>query len=331
MIVRLLCAFLLSFLITLYITPLLIAVAHKLGIVDKPDGKLKKHDQATAYLGGVAVYFGFLTALALLFPFENQQFLFLVGVTLLLFIGLIDDLIALKPYQKLWGQMIAALCFLKAGFFLREHFFSYIPNIFISFVWIVGIINAFNLIDVMDGLATSVAFMAAGSFLVAAIMYQSWPTAILITAFMGALAAFFLFNKPKARIYLGDSGSLFIGGFMATVPFMLPWGTYNSYGFLTSLIFLMIPLLEVGTLILVRTYKRIPFYQGSPDHFSTYLRVWGGWSVRGILIYSTILSLILLGMGILFFLGFMSLPMFMVSGGLFILFWYLILLLSLYK
>ena len=110
---------LLSFLFTYYLVPICIQIAHKYRILDLPDGQIKMHSMPTAYLGGVAVYLGFLNAIGLVFPFDNQFFLFLIGATILFYVGLIDDLIALRPSQKFAGQIIAVLCFIKAGFYLK--------------------------------------------------------------------------------------------------------------------------------------------------------------------------------------------------------------------
>lgn len=281
-----------SFLVTAYLVPIFITLAKRLRFLDEPDGKIKQHANPTPYLGGLAVYCGFLCGLALTIPFENHITLLLVGSTLLLFIGLIDDLLVMKPYQKFFGQCLAALCFLKGGFYLKEHFFHTFWHLPLSFLWILSVINAFNLIDVMDGLASSVAIMVAVAFFVAAYLFGQPQEMILLAALIGALVAFLWFNKPNARIYLGDAGALFIGGFLATVPFLLNWGTYTGYGYLAPIIILAIPLLELVTLIVVRTYKRIPFYNGSRDHFSCYLQD-NGWSKKQILGYVFCMSCVL--------------------------------------
>ena len=284
-----------SLFITLYVVPLISGLARRLGVLDVPDGKIKKHAKPVPYLGGLAVYIGFIATLAVVFPFENQIFLFIVGSTLLLFVGLIDDLVVIKPYQKFFGQCLATLCFLKAGFFLKETFFlkSY-WNIPISLLWMLSVINAFNLVDVMDGLATSLAICATGSFMMIAMGLEQYDLALLLGSLLGALLGFFWYNRPQAEIYLGDAGSLFIGGFLATVPFLFKWGLYNWHGFLTPVVILAIPLLEVSTLVIVRSKKRIPFYQGSPDHFSLYLKE-NGWQPFEILLYVFSLSIILFG------------------------------------
>ena len=313
-------AFVFSFLITFYLVPFFCSIAHRFEFVDIPDGRIKQHKQATPYMGGLAVYCGFLFGLAFTMPIENSIFLLLIGTMLLLFVGLIDDLFVLKPYQKFTAQAIIALCFLKAGFYLKEHFFHNIWNMPLSFLWILTVINAFNLVDVMDGLATTVAIGATTTLLVIAFYLQHFTVVILLFAFLGPLYAFLWYNKPPARIYLGDAGSLFIGGFLATVPFLFDWGTYNFYGYLTPIIILAIPLLECGSLILIRWYKGIPVYHGSPDHFCLYLQS-NGWSKSQILGYILFLSLYLGLASVLFTLGMLSLGTISALGAFFLIIW----------
>lgn len=281
-----------SFLTTTYLVPIFITLAERLRLLDAPDGRIKKQANPVPYLGGLAVYCGFLCGLALTIPLQSNLALMLVGATLLLFIGLIDDLLVMKPYQKFFGQCLAALCFLKGGFYLKEHFFSTFWHLPISFLWIVSIINAFNLIDVMDGLASSVAIMAAIAFFAIAYLFGQPQEMILLAALIGSLMGFFWFNRPDARIYLGDAGALFIGGVLATVPFLLNWGTHTPFGFFAPIIILAIPILELVTLIVVRTYKGIPFYRGSRDHFSCYLQD-KGWGKSKVLVYVFGMSILL--------------------------------------
>jgi len=314
-------ALLLGFLITLYFLPLIIRVAIKLTIVDLPDGKLKTHARATPYLGGLAIYIGFLAAIALVLPFENKMFHLFVGSTLLLCVGLIDDLVILSPLQKLIGQVVATLCYLKAGFYLKELFFYNYINIAFSALWILTVINAFNLIDVMDGLATSVAITVAATFLLIALLLGQPVVALLLVAFIGALAAFLLYNKPPAKIYLGDAGSLFIGGFLAAIPFLFGWSTWNAWGFLAPSIIVGVPLVELGWLIIIRSYKKIPFYYGSRDHFSLYLQD-KGWSKQAILIFAVISSCVLSVHALLILYNYINLLTLFLLGILFLAVWF---------
>ncbi len=313
-------SFFLSFLISSYLTPLLCLLAQRLQFVDHPDGVIKTHRYAVPYLGGVGVYGGFLFSLIIMTSFDFRIFLLVVGATLLLLLGLIDDLVVLKPYQKFLGQCIVSLLLLKAGFYLKHHVFYNIWNVPLSLLWTLSIINAFNLVDVMDGLATLIAICATITFMIIAWYLHHYLVFMVLTAFLGALAAFFWYNKPPARIYLGDAGSLFLGGFLAVVPFLFDWGTHNIYGFLTPLIILAIPLLEIFSLIIIRSYKGIPFYKGSADHFSSYLLA-QGWHKEAVLKYIALLSLYGGIVAVLFMQGTLSLMTTTCYGLLFLIVW----------
>lgn len=319
-IIKLLFSFFFSFLISFYLTPLLCTVAQRLQFVDQPDGVIKTHQFAVPYLGGVAVYGGFLCGIALTIPYDCRIFLLIVGASLLLLLGLIDDLIVLKAYQKFFGQCIVALCLLKAGFYLKQHVFYNIWNIPLSLLWILTITNAFNLVDVMDGLATLLAMSSTITFAIIAWYLHQDIVGIVLAAFLGALVAFFWYNKPAARIYLGDTGSLFIGGFLAAIPFLLDWGTYNIYGWLTPIIVLAIPLLEIVALIIIRTYKGIPFYHASPHHFSLLLLA-QGWHKETILKYVACLSIYLGAIAFHFMAGNLSISTALIFGLVFLAVW----------
>lgn len=276
--------------------PLLIKAAHALSFFDRPDIHLKQHKVATPYLGGLAVYMGCLTGIALLFPVSYNIWFLIVGITMLLFLGLIDDLVVLRPSQKWWGQVVASCCMVRGGFYSKELFlYAYIPSLIpylwplVSMGWMLTIINAFNLIDVMDGLTAVTALSIAIALFMAAFTVAAYPVMILLAALIGALIAFFIWNKPVAKIYLGDSGALCIGGFLAVIPFMIPWGTHQKMGLFAPLMIFFVPLAEVALLIIIRTWRGIPFYQGSPDHFSHYLqrRGWSIYQILGLVLFVT--------------------------------------------
>lgn len=312
----------LSFILTVYIIPVIRKLAFKFNILDIPNGSIKVHKEPVPYLGGLGIYLGLIFTLALVLPFENKILLFILGSTMLLFVGLIDDLVVMTPVQKFFGQIISAFCFLKGGFFIKQGFFqNNFWSIPISFLWILTIINAFNLIDIMDGLATTVACCCTISFIFIAWYLGNTLVLTLLFAFLGSLLGFLVYNKPEAKIYMGDAGALFIGGFLAVVPFLLDWGVYNQYGFLTPVVILAIPLIEVGTLIIIRTYKKIPFYNGSPDHFAIYLRK-KGWSKVKVLIYTCFMSILLFIVAFLFFLNKINIIGFIGLAFLFLAIWY---------
>jgi len=299
-------------LVSFFTTPLFIKIAFARGILDQPTS-LKNHKSPTPYLGGLAVYSSFIIVLALFFPVDWNLSLFLIGSTLLMLVGLVDDLMPLSAFYKFLGQIIAALCFLKGGFSLKQEFldsFSYslLPYflMWISFFWILTVINALNLVDIMDGLASTVALGSLTGFFIFSYLYGLYSVALVVIICIGALAGFLYFNKTPAKIYLGDAGSLLIGGLLATIPFMIPWGTYTIFGFLTPVIILGVPLVEVASLIIIRTYKRIPFYLGSPDHFAHYLLA-QGWTKNGVLLFVSVFNVVLIMVSLLFNLGYLSL------------------------
>jgi UDP-GlcNAc:undecaprenyl-phosphate GlcNAc-1-phosphate transferase len=292
-------ALIFSFLLALYIIPLIIKAAYRLRFLDKPDGEVKVHEKATPYLGGFGVFIPFIITLGLIYPFQNDSMWLLLGSTLLLCIGLVDDLKVLVHWQKFLGQFFAVACFLKGGFSLRTDFFSGYYNIVFSAFWMLSVINAFNLVDVMDGLSSLLALIAATSFCMLALWLKQYTLSLLLLAFIGPLFAFFLFNKPPAKIYLGDTGSLFVGGFLSAVPMLLGWSSIHVDGKFAPLIILGVPLLMLGiplleilSLVIIRTSKGIPFYCASPHHFSIYLRK-KKWSVPIILAFSGLSSAML--------------------------------------
>ncbi len=273
------------FFATLFFTPFFRYIAHQFRILDSPDGKIKTHHMPTAYLGGLALFLGF--AASLLLPLGHLSFnlyYFVCGIVLLLIIGLVDDLHPITAGTKFFFQIGATYLFIKAGLVAQFSFFPPAINFFISIFWMLTIINAFNLIDIMDGLASLVGSIIISSFAFIAWQLGYTSVALLLTGFLGALLGFLFYNKPPATIYLGDAGSLCLGGFIATLPFMVRWQQLGFMGFLIPVILCAIPLLEVATLVLLRTYKKIPFWYASPDHFAQLLQR-KGWSKRTILLH----------------------------------------------
>ncbi len=332
--IRLLGALVVGFFASIYFAPVLIKLAHAFNFLDRPNGQLKNHGQPIPYAGGLVVYLGMLVSLMLFFPLKETNTFFLFGSTFLLMIGLIDDCISLSPFQKMSGQLLATICFVKGGLYLKEKFLlaydhplSYFIWMSLSSFWMLSIINGFNLIDVMDGLASVVALMASFSFLGMALLAGAYTPAFLLVALSGSLLGFLWYNKPPAKMYLGDAGALFIGGILGAAPFMIPWGTFSLCGYFIPVLILAIPLLEIGTLILIRTYLKIPFYNGSPHHFSHFFKA-RSWSIHQILAYTIAFSILLSMAGFLFalqhitFVAFVSLSLILVA------FWYFMLLFS---
>lgn len=285
-----------SFVCVLALVPFLIKLAHTFKIVDSPDGKLKIHHSVTPYLGGLGIWVGWLISVILNVGFDSRVFVFLVSISLLMLLGLIDDIFSIKPLSKLMCQLACLTLLIVFNFFPPSFLFGYFTSLFLSIFWILSIINSFNLIDVMDGLTSTVAILASLTFFLVAVMCGNYNLSLVIAAFMGAVLGFFKYNFPPAKIYLGDSGSLMIGGFFALIPFLIKWDN-GVIVLIQSTVILFIPVAEILSLVAIRSYKGIPFYNGSPHHFSHYLKR-KDLSVKQILlyvfIYATIASFLVL-------------------------------------
>src|SRR5438132_13524023 len=172
-------AFILSFVFSLCWTPLLRKAALQLGIVDRPDGKLKNHETAVPYFGGIAVYAAFLLSVGVFTDFGQETLGLLLAGSIALMVGLIDDFGVLTPTQKLLGQMLAALVLVKSGTYIKLVFLPEWLAIFLTVLWILAVTNAMNIIDILDGLASGVAAIAAIAIAFANVMANRGPVAFL--------------------------------------------------------------------------------------------------------------------------------------------------------
>jgi len=268
-------AFALALVISLYTTPLMRAGALRFGIVDRPDGRLKKHAQPVAYLGGLAIYLSFLLALTVTLRFDSTEVLgMLLAGAIVLILGLIDDLGVLTPGIKLAGQVVAVLTLMNASVYIKLGFLPPWLAVLLSFLWLLAIVNAFNLIDIMDGLAAGVAAVASFVlFLIAAV--NGRPTyAILLAALCGALCGFLRFNFEPARIYMGDTGSMFVGLMLGALSMNNSYTRQNLVASLAPVIILGVPLFDMLFVMYVRHRRGLPVFLGSPDHFALRLRKW---------------------------------------------------------
>jgi UDP-GlcNAc:undecaprenyl-phosphate GlcNAc-1-phosphate transferase len=319
----LLVALLSSFVLACIIVPVMRKIAWHFKILDIPDGSVKKHKQPTPYLGGVAVYLVCLIPLICASFYYSQAIYLLAGCTTLVLVGLIDDLLVLSPGQKFLGQLLAVVMFLMGGW----SFSNSIMGIILSALWILTIINAFNLIDVMDGLASSVAACSAFGFMFVELnsfmrhAHINLFLLLLSAVFIGAVLGFLVYNKPPATIYLGDTGSLFIGGLLGVLSFQLGLQNQGFVQYSIPVILLAIPLLEIMTLIVIRTARGIPFYKASPHHFSIILRN-NGWSKKGILLYVTVMSFVTGTTAYMYAIGYFNSTLVALLGLVFLVIWF---------
>ena len=202
-------------------TPLARWLALRTDVVDRPSAR-KIHTTPMPRLGGVAIYGAFILALILFAErfYVPQMIGIIVGATWVSFLGLWDDRVGLAAHWKLLGQIGGALILVLTGVSV-ELAPNALVNVVLTILWTVGITNALNLLDNMDGLSGGVAAIAAGFFLAIAALNGQYLVAMLSAALLGAALGFLVYNFNPARIFMGDAGSLFLGFMLAAVGIKL--------------------------------------------------------------------------------------------------------------
>jgi UDP-GlcNAc:undecaprenyl-phosphate GlcNAc-1-phosphate transferase len=246
-------AFATSLLLALYFTPIFRDSARRFGIVDCPDGELKTQKEAVPYLGGLAVFS------AVLFPAS-------------IFLQFSDELMGLL--LKLVVQVVAVFLMIKSGIWIRIEFLPPLACIALTFLWMLLMTNGFNLIDVMDGLAGGVGSVSAAALSVVFLLQGNLMGVVLCVSLAGGLLGFLYYNRPPAQIYLGDTGSLFLGFLLGGLAIGGQYTIRNPLGWLTAIAIFAVPLFEILFLSYVRFRRGAPIMAGSRDHFSLRLRKW---------------------------------------------------------
>ncbi len=265
-------AFLLSLVFGLYWTPVMRSAAEHLGIVDRPDNQLKEHDGDIPYFGGLAVFVAFLLTVGVFTDFEQETLGLLLSGTIVLMVGLIDDFGVMSVSQKLLGQILAALVLIKSGLYIRLEFLPFSVALPLTLLWLVAVTNAFNIIDVLDGLAAGVAVVCALAVATANLLAGRDSMAFLAVVLAGSTLGFLRHNFHPAKIYLGDAGSLFIGFMLAALSMNAGYTRINLLAAISPVLILGIPLFDLGLVVYIRWRKGISIVCGSPDHFALRLR-----------------------------------------------------------
>ena len=259
-----------AFLMVLGTTPIIRRIANRLGIVDQPDAR-RLHRIPVPLLGGVAIYAGFIIALLAFGEgwVVSQAIGILVGATIVSFLGIWDDRRGLRPLLKLVGQAVAASILIISCIQV-----SFLPhpalNIAITFIWILGITNALNLLDNMDGLSGGVGAVAAGFFLLLAAWNGQYLVASLAAALMGVCIGFLVYNFNPASIFMGDAGSMFLGFILAVVGIKLRFpGRPNLITWMIPVVVLGLPIFDTTLVVLSRMRRGLnPLTNPGQDHVS---------------------------------------------------------------
>lgn len=265
----------LAFLFALYGVPIAREAALKYGIVDAPDGRLKHQREPVPYFGGLAIYLAFLMSLAFTFEFRHDVLGIILGGTIVVMLGLIDDFGVLTPWIKLTGQLLAVFVLIKSGIRIEIAAFPEWLGLVLTVLWMVGLINAFNLLDIMDGLSAGVGAVSAGCLLVVALVQGDQTSAFMLAALIGSLLGFLRYNWHPARIYMGDTGAMFIGLLLGAMAMIGKYPSDHPLSLLTPVFILGIPIFDTLFVMYIRHRRGLPIFWGSPDHIAIRLRHWG--------------------------------------------------------
>ena len=280
-----------SFILSLVLTPVCRDFFCGIGVVDRPDWR-KLHKQPIARVGGVAIALAYVGAYLVLFfsPLRNEALAdnlpFILKVLpaglLILATGLLDDLLNLKPWQKLLGQIAAASWAYWAGvriLILGGHTTGDWWSLPVTVLWLVACANAFNFIDGIDGLAAGLGFFATVTTLVAALLQNNIYLALATVPLAGCLLGFLCFNFHPASIFLGDSGSLLIGFLLGCFGVIWVQKSATLLGMTAPLMVIAVPILDVCLSVARRMIRNKPIFSADRGHIHHQLMD-RGWTPR---------------------------------------------------
>ncbi len=268
-----------SFLLALIVTPLLRNLLRRLGMVDHPDGERKLHAHPVVTMGGLPIVIAYLGSFGVLLlsglkaPVGPDSLSFAIRLfpaAVVIFIaGLLDDRFRLQPFQKMLAQILAASWAFWAGVRITGLTGQHVPgwlSLPVTIAWLIICTNAFNLIDGVDGLATGVGLFATATMLIAALLQHNLLLAIATVSLVGALLGFLRYNFNPATIFLGDSGSLFIGFLLGCFGIIWSQKAASMLAMTAPLMALSIPILDLCLSVVRRFLRREPLMRGDRGH-----------------------------------------------------------------
>lgn len=266
--------------------PIVISFCHKHRLYDRINDRKVHKDSRMPRLGGVAIAFSFVSSILFLQLLQKDDFMrmnggyslwpIITGGLIVFLTGLLDDLYDLRAMTKLALQSLAALIVIASGYRFK---FMIIPfgagildfgnvSYFLTFFWLVGITNAINLIDGIDGLAGGISALAALAFGLFFMFSSSLLPAEICLALVGSLIGFLIFNLPPAKIFMGDSGSLFLGYILAVIPLMSQYKGFQGedIGVFSAATVLSIPIFDTLMAIFRRLRSRKSLFSSDCEH-----------------------------------------------------------------
>lgn len=276
----LLCTCLLAFSVSIALTPLVRKLAFRFDAVAKPNHRTI-HKELMPRLGGVAVFVAFLIGIMLIIIFTDEKFaalhrealVFLLAGSFILGLGIYDDIKGANCYQKFSVQLISGLIVILFGYKITAIVNPFgdpislgIFSLPFTLLWIVGITNAINLIDGLDGLAAGISLGAACIMMFISLWFGNLISAFPAAILAGAIGGFLIYNFNPAKIFLGDSGSLLIGFLLACFSINGTFRDASAVAIYIPMVVLGIPILDTILAMLRRIRKRIHLFQADKEH-----------------------------------------------------------------
>jgi len=235
-------------------------------------------------LGGIAIFTAFLIAILsasfLKDYFEARIIRLILPSVIIILLGIFDDAKELRPFTKIMVELIVALLLVKSGIVTKISFVPSWVNLGITILWVVFIVNAFNLLDIVDGLASGLVIIISTTLLVIAVAKRDLFSGTILIALIASHIGFLRYNYPPARIYMGDTGSLFSGFLLSATTISISYApAERPVALITPLIAISLPVYDTLFLIIMRLKKGVPIFNKSRDHFTLRL-IAMGYSIR---------------------------------------------------
>lgn len=264
-----------TLILTLVLTPVSMFAARKIGAIDYP-GERRVHSKPIPRLGGVAMYLSFVIAVLYLLPppLTREIIGLLVGATLILLLGIYDDVKGVSPRVKLAGQLLAASVLVFFGYNMKELNIPGFPEplklgawgtVLVIF-WVVSLVNTVNISDGLDGLAAGVCFGACLVLLWSALKIGQQTEAYMLAALAGACLGFLFFNFHPAKVFMGDSGSMFLGFTLAALSVSGLLKTPVLLSLVLPLLALGMPIFDITFAVIRRAFKGQPISLADRGH-----------------------------------------------------------------
>ena len=267
-----------AFLISFSATPTVIALAHKINAIDIPKDERRVHKKPIPLIGGLAIFYGFVISVLCFAVIDRQVMGLLLGSVIIVTVGVIDDIRDLSAKIKLLFQIIAAAIVIYFGVEIE-----YVANPFvkwfgpqyinlglwaipITMIWIIGVTNAVNLIDGLDGLACGVSTIASVALLSMTLLSQNLNAAIITAALAGAGFGFLPYNFNPAKIFMGDTGSTFLGFVLACISIQGIMKMYAIISIAVPVLILGLPIFDTLFAIMRRIAKKKPIMAPDRGH-----------------------------------------------------------------